>query len=126
MLAAAKAAFLPEFLNRIDEIVTFEALGGEHVERIARLIVGRVADRLRTERGIELTVTDALVARLAQDGFDAEYGARPLARHVRRTLERELTAAIVDGRLGDGAAVTADVDADGGVTLALAAEAVAA
>jgi ATP-dependent Clp protease ATP-binding subunit ClpC len=54
MLGAAKGAFLPEFLNRIDEIVTFDALTSEQTERIARLMVDRVAERLRFEREIEL------------------------------------------------------------------------
>jgi len=107
MLAAPKGAFLPEFLNRIDEIVTFAALTPEQVERIAGLMVGQIAERLRAERGIVLTVDDGLVARLARDGFDEAYGARPLKRHVRRTLERELTRAILDGSLGEGTVVTA-------------------
>jgi ATP-dependent Clp protease ATP-binding subunit ClpC len=119
MLAAAKGAFLPEFLNRIDEIVTFEALTGEQVHEIAGLVVGRVAERLRAERGVELEVSDELVARLAADGFDPEYGARPLARHVRRTLERELTTAIVEGRVTDGARVRADLGAEGGIVLSV-------
>jgi ATP-dependent Clp protease ATP-binding subunit ClpC len=117
MYEAAKAAFLPEFLNRIDEVVTFTALGGEQVERIARLIVDRVGDRLRAERRIELEVDDALVARLAADGFDEAFGARPLQRHVRRTLERELTRAILDGRLTEGASVRASAGTDGAVVL---------
>ncbi|HWF55236.1 MAG TPA: ATP-dependent Clp protease ATP-binding subunit [Solirubrobacteraceae bacterium] len=112
MLEAAKRTFLPEFVNRIDEIVTFRALTEPQVERIARLIVERVAARLQSERGITLAVTDDLVARLARDGFDEEYGARPLLRHVRRTLEKELTRAILDGRLADGAGVTAGLDGD--------------
>ena len=119
MLAAAKGAFLPEFLNRIDEIVTFQALTAEQVARITGLMVERIAERLRTERGIVLEVAPELVERLASDGFDEEYGARPLARHVRRTLERELTRAIVDGRLADGAAVRASLGDDGGVALEL-------
>ncbi|HEX2413068.1 MAG TPA: ATP-dependent Clp protease ATP-binding subunit [Solirubrobacteraceae bacterium] len=117
MLAAAKAAFLPEFLNRIDEIVTFRPLEGEQVEQIARTIVDRVAERLRSERGIELTVDDALVARLARDGFDEAFGARPLQRHVRRTLEKELTRAILAGELADGRPVHASESADGAVAL---------
>ena len=125
MIAAARRAFLPEFVNRIDELVVFDALTGEQVERIARLMVDRVRDRLRTERAIELTVGDALIARLARDGFDAEYGARPLQRHIRRTLEKELTRAIVDGRLRDGDRVHADVDeaAPTGVGLEIARDA---
>jgi len=112
MLAAAKRAFLPEFLNRIDEIVVFEALTEEQVGQIGELLCERIAERLRDERGIELEVDPALVARLSREGFDAEFGARPLKRHLRRTLERELTRAILDGRLADGARVQAR-DADG-------------
>jgi ATP-dependent Clp protease ATP-binding subunit ClpC len=116
MLSAAKAAFLPEFLNRIDEIVTFQALTAEQVEEIAGKIVAGVAERLRTERGIELEVEDALVARLAREGFDEEFGARPLLRHVRRTLEKELTRAILAGELADGQSARAS-DADGAIAL---------
>jgi ATP-dependent Clp protease ATP-binding subunit ClpC len=119
MRAAAKEAFLPEFLNRIDETVTFHPLTHEHVERIAESIVGRVTERLRTERGIQLTVDTGLVARLARDGFDDEFGARPLQRHVRRTLERELTGAIVRGELPDGSEVRAIGTNDGGIELEL-------
>ncbi len=125
MLAAAKGAFLPEFLNRIDEIVTFQPLDEAQVERITGLIVGRVADRLRTERAIELAVDEALVARLAHEGFDPEYGARPLQRHVRRTLEKELTRAILDGRIAEGDHVRA-FDGPDGLTLEAARELVAA
>ena len=120
MLEAAKSAFLPEFVNRIDEIVTFDALSPAQVERIAGLVVERIGDRLRTERGIELAVTPELVARLAADGFDEQFGARPLHRHVRRTLEKEITRAILAGDLPDGARVTAMLDGD---AIALAVEA---
>jgi ATP-dependent Clp protease ATP-binding subunit ClpC len=108
MNAAAKEAFLPEFINRIDEIVTFAALTPEQVERIAAQMVARVAERLRTERGIELTVDDEYIARLARDGFDEAYGARPLQRHIRRTLEKTLTRAILAGEIGDQVHVDAD------------------
>jgi ATP-dependent Clp protease ATP-binding subunit ClpC len=124
MLEAAKAAFLPEFLNRIDEIVTFDALGEAEVRLIARQIVDRVGDRLQTERRIALEVDDALVARLAAEGFDEDFGARPLQRHVRRTLERELTRAILAGTLTDGAQVRATGGDDGGVALEVIAAAV--
>jgi ATP-dependent Clp protease ATP-binding subunit ClpC len=116
MLAAAKSAFLPEFLNRIDEIVTFRPLAGEQVERITALICEQVAERLAEQRGIALEVDDALVARLAREGFDEELGARPLLRHVRRTLEKELTRAILAGELADGGSVRAR-DEDGAIVL---------
>jgi ATP-dependent Clp protease ATP-binding subunit ClpC len=102
MLAAAKRAFLPEFLNRIDEVVVFEPLTPDEVRQIGELLCARIADRLREDRGVELEVTPELIARLAGEGFDPEFGARPLRRHLRRTLERELTRAILDGTIADG------------------------
>ncbi len=107
MLAAAKRSFLPEFLNRIDEIVVFEALTEAQVEQIGRLICQQIARRLQAERGVVLEVEPALVSRLAREGFDSEFGARPLKRHLRRTLENELTRAILDGRIGEGTRVVA-------------------
>jgi ATP-dependent Clp protease ATP-binding subunit ClpC len=117
MLGAVKEAFLPEFVNRIDEIVTFEALSPAQVREIAGLMVARVASRLSTERGISLEVSDELVAQLARDGFDEQFGARPLQRHVRRTLEKALTRAILAGELPDGSHVLAELDADGAIAL---------
>jgi ATP-dependent Clp protease ATP-binding subunit ClpC len=125
MLEAAKRAFLPEFLNRIDEIVVFEPLSETQVERIAELICARIAQRLRDERGVELEVEPALIARLAREGFDPEFGARPLKRHVRRTLEKELTRAILGGRLGDGTRVMARDGDDDAIALDVAEPAVA-
>ena len=107
ILAAAKRAFLPEFLNRIDEVVVFEPLSEEQVREIGDMLVGRIADRVFAERGIELEVAPELIARLVAEGFDPEFGARPLKRHLRRTLEKELTRAILDGRIADGGQVLA-------------------
>jgi ATP-dependent Clp protease ATP-binding subunit ClpC len=119
MVEAAKAAFLPEFVNRIDEIVTFDALSEAQITQIGELIVQRIVDRLEVERGIELIVEPELIAQLSHDGFDAEFGARPLKRHLRRTLEKELTRAILDGSLTDGTRVTARIGEDGPVVLDL-------
>jgi ATP-dependent Clp protease ATP-binding subunit ClpC len=114
MLGAAKRAFLPEFLNRIDEIVVFQALTEDQIAEIGGLIVAAIARRLGDERSVTLEVAPELIARLAAEGFDAEFGARPLRRHIRRTLERELTRAILDGRLGEGDhVVAADGETDG-------------
>jgi ATP-dependent Clp protease ATP-binding subunit ClpC len=119
MLEAAKRAFLPEFVNRIDEIVVFESLTEDEVQRIGELLCSRIADRLREERDVELEIDPGLVARLARDGFDAEFGARPLKRHLRRTLEKELTRAILDGRIVPGARVRAADGGDGERSIAL-------
>jgi ATP-dependent Clp protease ATP-binding subunit ClpC len=121
MRAAAKRAFLPEFLNRIDETVVFEPLTEDQVQSIGALICARIAERLHQERRVELEVTPELTARLAAEGFDPEFGARPLKRHVRRTLERELTRAILSGRIAEGDRVLAR-DADGaGIALDISA-----
>jgi len=117
MREAAKRVFLPEFLNRIDEIVTFKSLTQEQVERIAAMIIERVGDRLLEEHGVLLEVSDELVTRLARDGFDGEFGARPLKRHVRRTLEKQLTRAILSGEIAEGGTVRASLGADGEVVL---------
>ncbi len=93
----------------------------EQIEQICALLCARIAARLREEHGVELEVEPALIARLAREGFDPEFGARPLRRHLRRTLERELTRAILDGRLPDGSRVIARDGADGSVALCPAA-----
>ena len=80
-------------------------------------MVDRVSARLAAERGVVLTVDEALVSRLAREGFDEEYGARPLQRHVRRTLEKALTKAILDGTLVEGTRVRAADGADGAIAL---------
>jgi ATP-dependent Clp protease ATP-binding subunit ClpC len=120
MREAAKRAFLPEFLNRIDEIVVFEPLTESQVQRIGELLCARLAERLRAERGVELTVDAALIARLAREGFDPEFGARPLKRHIRRTLEKELTRAILDARVVEGVRVRASEGEGGAVHLDVA------
>jgi ATP-dependent Clp protease ATP-binding subunit ClpC len=117
MLEAAKRAFLPEFLNRIDEIVVFDALTEEQVQEIGGLMCSQIAARLREEHDVALAVDGELVARLAREGFDAEFGARPLKRHLRRTLEKELTRAILDGRLTPGTSVRATGGDDGSIAL---------
>ncbi len=125
MLEAAKRAFLPEFVNRIDEIIVFEPLTESQVGEIGALICERIAERLRQERGVELEVRPELIARLAREGFDPAFGARPLKRHVRRTLEKELTRAILDGRIADGSHVVArDLDGEA-ISLEVAAPALA-
>jgi ATP-dependent Clp protease ATP-binding subunit ClpC len=116
MQQAAKDAFLPEFINRIDEIVTFAALTPEQVELIAAQMVARVGERLHAERGIELDVDARYIADLARDGFDEAYGARPLQRHIRRTLEKSLTRSILAGEIADGDHV--HVDAEGALSIA--------
>ncbi len=97
VMAEVKTAFRPEFVNRIDEIVVFHALGEEEVRQIARIQVRYLAERL-AKFELRLEVTDAALEELAKVGFDPVYGARPLKRAIQQTIENPLARAILEGR----------------------------
>ena len=102
MLEELKRTFRPEFLNRVDELIVFHPLDEENILRIAELMVGSVAQRLK-ERGIALSWDDNVLQYLAKEGFDPTYGARPLRRAIQRMVEDDLSEEILSGRikLGD-------------------------
>ena len=102
MLEELKHTFRPEFLNRVDELIVFHPLDEENILRIAGLMVGSVAQRLK-ERGIALSWDDNVLQYLAKEGFDPTYGARPLRRAIQRMVEDDLSEEILSGRikLGD-------------------------
>lgn len=107
-----KRTFRPEFLNRIDELIVFHPLAEEHIGRI----VGLLAEELRTrldEYGVHFTLTDAAKAFLAKEGYDPQYGARPLKRALQRHIEDKLSEALLAGDITRGDHVLIDVDADG-------------
>jgi ATP-dependent Clp protease ATP-binding subunit ClpB len=103
--------FRPEFLNRIDEIVQFEALTREHLADIVELQLARLRDRL-AERGLTLELTDAAKEHLAEAGWDPAYGARPLKRSLQRLVENPLALRLLEGEFAEGDSVRVDV-ADG-------------
>ena len=105
LLQLLRAHFRPEFLNRIDEVIVFRSLTKEQVEQIARLLLDRVARRLRAQH-IEVTFSDDAVAHLAERGFDPEFGARPLRRTIQREVENELSRMLLGGKLSEGDTVT--------------------
>ena len=96
--------FRPEFLNRVDDVVVFRPLGETEVKRIAKLQLARVVD-LAAEQGIALAVSDGARARIAREGFDPAYGARPLKRAVQRCVQDPLALKMLDGTLAPGDAV---------------------
>ena len=101
LLEMLKQGLRPEFLNRIDEIIVFRALTREQVKDIARLILERVARRLRAQRiGVEFT--PAAVSQIAEEGFDPQFGARPLKRAVHRMIEGQLSKRGSSGRTEPG------------------------
>ena len=106
-----QATFKPEFLNRLDEIITFNRLGKSEILRIVELELKRVQARL-SERKITLELQEDARAFVAETGFDPAYGARPLKRAVQRLLENPLSKEILSGNVKEGDTVTARRDGD--------------
>jgi ATP-dependent Clp protease ATP-binding subunit ClpB len=109
--------FKPEFFNRIDEVVRFRSLDQDDLRRIVDIQLERLSERV-AERRLMLEITGAARDRLAVAGYDPQYGARPLRRVIQRELEDPLALALLDGRYGEGDAVTVDT-APGGDGLVL-------
>jgi ATP-dependent Clp protease ATP-binding subunit ClpB len=97
VMAEVKNQFRPEFVNRIDEVVVFHALGEEHIKQIARIQLNTLKQRLaKMDFGFE--ITEAAMSELAKVGFDPVYGARPLKRAIQSQIENPLAKAILEGR----------------------------
>jgi ATP-dependent Clp protease ATP-binding subunit ClpB len=107
--------FRPEFINRVDEIVRFNALQPGDLGRIVEIQLELLRRRL-ADRRIDLVITDAALEKLAHDGYDAAYGARPLKRLIQKQVGDRLAMALLEGKVGDGDTVTLDV-VDGGFDL---------
>jgi ATP-dependent Clp protease ATP-binding subunit ClpC len=105
LMELLRHSFRPEFLNRIDEIIVFQSLTREQLGEITGLMLDRVSRRLRAQ-GIEPQFTDAAVEYLAEQGFDPEFGARPLRRAIQRLVENELSRRLLSGELNPGDRVT--------------------
>ncbi|HEX7354457.1 MAG TPA: ATP-dependent chaperone ClpB [Mycobacteriales bacterium] len=112
VLAAVRSAFKPEFLNRLDDVLIFNALSRDDLAGIVDIAVSRLADRL-ADRRLVLDVTPAARDWLADEGYDPTYGARPLRRLVQRTIGDPLARALISGDIRDGDTVRVDVGGDG-------------
>jgi len=107
VLAEVKTQFRPEFVNRIDEIVVFHALDEKHIKSIARIQLGYLEQRL-VGMEMNLAVTDAALAKLADAGFDPLYGARPLKRAIQAEIENPLAREILEGNFGPKDTIVVD------------------
>lgn len=110
-IKAVEKTFSPEFRNRLDAIVAFDALPGEVVLRIVDKFVQQLRDKL-TPRKVQMTMTEAARQWLADRGYDAKLGARPLGRLIQRDIEDPLSDEVLFGRLVKGGTVTLDVEDD--------------
>jgi ATP-dependent Clp protease ATP-binding subunit ClpB len=108
-MEALRQAFRPEFINRIDDIVLFNPLGEEQLNKIIDLELAKVM-RLLEERKVRIELTPAARDRLVRDGYDPAYGARPLRRTVQRLVQDPLAMRILDGSVLPGDLVRVDID----------------
>jgi ATP-dependent Clp protease ATP-binding subunit ClpC len=107
-----KRTFRPEFLNRVDEIITFAPLSVEDVEKIVDLQMREIRERL-SEQGLQIELKDSARKWLARQGFDANFGARPLRRAMQRYVEGPLSVQLLKGQFKAGDCVIIDTKADG-------------
>jgi ATP-dependent Clp protease ATP-binding subunit ClpC len=112
---ALRRAFRPEFLNRIDDIIVFEALTEPEIAEIADLLFQEVRGRLQ-ERSVDFSVTPAAKQALVKEGYDPAFGARPLRRTIQRRVENGLARLVLGGEFAEGDRIVVDVDADGEYT----------
>lgn len=96
MMKELKETFKPEFINRVDDIIVFHSLEKEHLTEIVSLMIEQLQERL-IDQNINIEVTDKAKAQITEDGYDPEYGARPLARSIQKNIEDTLSEALLSG-----------------------------
>src|SRR5215212_7307496 len=109
MMQILKHILRPEFINRIDEVIVFRTLDKEQISEIARLLLERTQRRLHAQN-IEVEFTEAAVEFVAEEGFDPEFGARPLRRTIQRRVDNELSRMVLEGSLNPGDKVVVDLE----------------
>src|SRR5699024_893275 len=97
-LAELKKTFRPEFLNRVDDMIVFHSLEKEHLREIVSLMSDELSKRL-TEQDIELVLTESAKDKITEEGYDPEYGARPLRRALQKHVEDRLSEELLEGKV---------------------------
>jgi len=111
VMKEVKDLFRPEFINRVDELIVFHALSEDEIRRITELMLKQVADRLK-EQEILLTWDDQVTEKLASDGYDPKFGARPLRRLIQRTVEDTMSEELLQGHIRLGQEIRLTVQDD--------------
>ncbi|WP_078543173.1 ATP-dependent protease ATP-binding subunit ClpC [Litchfieldia alkalitelluris] len=104
-----KKAFRPEFLNRIDEIIVFHSLEKKHLREIVVLMSEQLTKRLK-EQELDLEITEAAIEKIAEEGYDPEYGARPLRRAIQKQIEDRLSEELLKGTIEKGKQIVMDIE----------------
>ena len=111
-----KRAFRPEFINRLDSVIIFRSLNKEDIQKIVRLELDKVAERLK-EHNLILTATSEALSTLADLGYDADFGARPLRRVIQQKVEDPLSDKLLAGEFHDGDAILVTLNPEGELVL---------
>ena len=103
-MAELRRSFRPEFLNRLDEILEFDSLTKDQIRAIVKLQLNDFASRLK-EQELTLEVSDAMMEKLVEEGYDPQFGARPVKRAIQRLLENPIAKDIVAGKYAPGSVI---------------------
>jgi ATP-dependent Clp protease ATP-binding subunit ClpC len=116
LLEQLRKIFRPEFLNRVDGVIVFRSLSKDEITQIVDLELGKVQERLK-EHALTLEATPEAKQKLADEGYDPEFGARPLRRVIQNRVEDALSDALLAGKFRQGDTVIVDVDESGAIVL---------
>lgn len=111
MMKELKNTFRPEFINRVDDIIVFHKLEKVHLQKIVHLMIDQLRARL-VDQNIHIEVTEKATERIAEEGYDPEYGARPLARSIQKNIEDTLSESLLSGESFENKLVTVDYAED--------------
>jgi ATP-dependent Clp protease ATP-binding subunit ClpB len=112
LLDALRHQFRPEFLNRVDDIIVFNALAREHLSQIVDIQLNNVSKLLK-DRKLKLEVTPAAKERIISEGYEPQYGARPMKRAIQRLIQDPLALRLINGDFTEGETIVVDVAPDG-------------
>ena len=119
LMRELQKVFRPEFLNRVDELIVFHSLGDDELMQISDLLLNRVR-RLAAAQDITLEISETVKRRIAHEGSDSNFGARPLRRAIQKLVETPISREIISGKFGPGGTVRVDLDPNGELTFVLA------
>jgi len=110
--ALLKQTFRPEFLNRVDEIIFFRGLSREDMSRILDIQLGYLRKRLE-DRKVTIMLSEVAERKVADEGYDPAFGARPLKRAITRLIENPISLMLLEGKVPEGSTVKVDADKEG-------------